>query len=84
MTHVMQFYVLRLACHSCHRAEAILHLMPRVPCGGAVFALGNSGGGSSKAAAAPHGRLALRLRRGGENEVSCSQCDVVAWNGHRH
>ena len=42
-------YVQQLACRSCHRAEAVLHLMPRAHRGGAVFALGNSGGGSLEA-----------------------------------
>ena len=38
-------YMQGLACHSCHKAEAALHLMPRAHHGGAVFALGNLGGG---------------------------------------
>ena len=49
-----------------------------------VFALGNSGCGSSEYAAATLGRLSSRPWRNGEDEVSYSQCDVVAWNRRRH
>ena len=63
-------YMQWLACHSCNRAEAVLHLMPRAHCGGPVFALGNSGGGSSEAAAAALARLTPRPWRSGEDEAS--------------
>ena len=51
-------YMQRLACHSSCRAEAVSHSTPRADRRGSVFALGNSGGGSSLAAAATLGRTA--------------------------
>ena len=41
-------YTQRLACHSSYRAEAVSHSTPRADRRGSVFALGNSGGGSSE------------------------------------
>ena len=71
-------YLQWLVCHSSHRAEDLSHLKPRAASRGSVFALGNSGGGSSEYAAATLGRLSSRPWRNGEDEVSYSQCDVVA------
>ena len=77
-------YLQWLACHSSHRAEALSHSTLGADSRGSVFALGNSGGDSSEAAAATLGSLSSRPWRNGGDEVSCSQCDVVAWNRRTH
>ena len=69
MTHVMQF-----TCSGWPTTVATelksYYMMPRAHCGGPVFALGNSGGGSSEAASAALARLTPRPWRSGEDEVS--------------